>query len=386
MISESENHIIGMIYEAVLQPETWEGVLQEIIDYTHSSTAIFHCTDQLAPDAEFVHSCNIPSEGLLAYEDERIKVIDMKLHAPLWNGIGVGEVIAIDWSPYANMQGRDEYLFYEKCLKPTHICYAGSMLLEVGKYRWAALTLHRSPEMTPYTKHELDILQRLGTHLRRALQIHRQMAAVREEGQKLHTILDTLKTGVILLDHQASLVYANARAKSLIEKSSVLWLDRYNRLRTHGHQQMQLDTYISSALQLVDNDFSQSIGGVLGLNEVEGQKPLMLSIVPFSKLASLQIDNNRGQQAAVFLTDANDKYYLSASFLKQQYGLSKREQQICDLFINGLGLEEIAGQCNITLSSTRTYFKYIFSKMNCSSQTALMHLLMSLTVSFEHIQ
>ena len=72
--------------------------------------------------------------------------------------------------------------------------------------------------------------------------------------------------------------------------------------------------------------------------------------------------------------------------MKAIYQLSNREIEICELFVNGLNLEEISKQCNITLSSVRTYFKTIYSKTNCTSQVQLMQLLLGLTVDFEHIQ
>ena len=45
MLAEQENNVIGMIYEAALNPVLWQDVLTEIVDFTGSTTAIFTATE-----------------------------------------------------------------------------------------------------------------------------------------------------------------------------------------------------------------------------------------------------------------------------------------------------------------------------------------------------
>lgn len=85
------------------------------------------------------------------------------------------------------------------------------------------------------------------------------------------------------------------------------------------------------------------------------------------------------------MTETEQKYYLAADFLKQQYHLSNREIELCEVLINGYKFEEIAEHCKLTLNSVRTYFKNIYEKTQCNSQAELIHLLMGITVNFEHI-
>ena len=91
-------------------------------------------------------------------------------------------------------------------MNPTGISYISAVLLDQGSHRWAVLGLHRAPDVAPYQQKELDFLKHLGVHLRRALQIHRQFSLVKQENLSLYSVLDHLKTGVILLDHQLSLM------------------------------------------------------------------------------------------------------------------------------------------------------------------------------------
>lgn len=383
-MKEQEHQIIGLIYDAAMDTRLWPQVIEAIVHYTNSKTAIFTALDQLSPSYDFVHTYNIPQACIDAYQDERIKVIDMKLHAPLWQQIRVGDTIEQNLQSYGQMPGTDEYIFYERCLEPTGICHIAAVLLDQGQHRWAVLGIHRAPDAQPYSPEEHEFLKRIGKHLRRALQIHRQLCQAKQQKLALGHILDHLKTGVLLLDQQSCLIYANSKAQETLNRSSLIELDRYNRLKVGRGFQAKLDQLIEGA----GSDLSQwnkEPGGVMALSAPD-QTTLMLTIIPFN-LSQLKNTEGLPEQAyvAVFVTETEQKYYLAADFLKQQYHLSNREIELCELFINEHDLEKIAEYCQLSLSTVRTYFKNIYAKTQCNSQAELIHLLMGITVNFEHI-
>ena len=386
MLSEQESIIIVKIYDAALQPTLWPEVLQEIVVFTNSKTAIFTALDQLNPNHDFVFTHQIPQVGLDAYQEERIQVIDMQLHVPLWQQAGVGGIVNQDLSHYAHMPtDSDQFVFYDKCLKPADIVYFGGVLLEEGKHRWSVLGIHRALQSQPYTDDELTVLARLGTHLRRALQIHRQLSVVQHENQELYKLLDCLNVGVMILDQQKCIRYSNLNATKILEKSALLYPNQFNHLKTNTRFQAQLDQYIDSALYQQKSVNVIDCGGVLGLYENEQDHPLMLTVVPLSKMPQWGVHHIAQPHVVVFLTERSQQRQLAKQFMHNTYDLSKRELQLCELFLNGLELDEIAQHCDISIQSVRTYFKNIFSKTHCNGQVELIRLLNGLTLDFEHI-
>ena len=383
-MKEQEHQIIGLIYDAAMDTRLWAQVIEAIVHYTNSKTAIFTALDQLSPSYDFVHTYNIPQACIDAYQDERIKVIDMKLHAPLWQQIGVGDTIEQNLQSYGQMPGTDEYIFYERCLEPTGICHIAAVLLDQGQHRWGVLGIHRAPDAQPYSPEVHEYLKRIGKHLRRALQIHRQLCQAKQQKLALGHILDHLKTGVLLLDQQSCLVYSNKKAQAILNRSSLIELDRYNPLKVGRGFQAKLDQLIEGAGSNL-SQWNKEPGGVMALSAPD-QTTLMLTIIPFN-LSQLKNTEGLPEQAyvAVFVTETEQKYYLAADFLKQQYHLSNREIELCELFINEHDLEKIAEYCQLSLSTVRTYFKNIYAKTQCNSQAELIHLLMGITVNFEHI-
>lgn len=371
MLAERENKIIGMIYDAALNPVLWQEVLAEVTDFTGSTTAIFTATDQLSPDYDFVFTYNIPFESMRAYQDEQVKVLDMRLHAPYWAEKALGDTVLQSFAFYADMpKETDQYIFYEKCAKPTNVSHVAAVLLERSAYSWAVFAVHRSPQLQQYSEQEEKILKRLGIHLRRALQIYRQITILQEDKKNIYQVLDHFKIGVILINQDYRLCYANAIVKKVFEKSSILELDKNNSLKTLKSFQEKLNQLIRSAL-FESNDLNNEAGGVLALYD-DNDSSLMLSILPFSEAKT----PHQQKQAIIFLTQTNQAQYLAKDYLVQKYKLAKRELEVCELFVNGLSLEQIAEHMDITYGSIRVYIKNIFAKTGCTSQTELMQLLM----------
>ena len=381
MLAEHENKIIGMIYDAALNPNLWHSVLAEVADFTGSTTAIFTATDQLSPNYDFVFTHNIPTESMRAYQDEQVKVIDMRIHAPYWAEKALGDTVLQTFAPYAHMsKDTDQFIFYEKCAKPTHVSHVAAVLLERSAYSWAVFAVHRSPQLEEYSEQEEKILRRLGVHIRRALQIYRQMTILQEDKKNIYQILDRFKIGVMLVNHESRLNYTNEIVRKILEKSSLLKLDKNSHLTTTKNFQIKLNQLIRSALFEYD-DLNSEAGGVLALYDEDQETSLMLSILPFTE----GDDQNHQKQAIIFVTQTNQTQCLADDYLVQKYKLAKREIEVCNLFVNSLTLEQIAEQMNITYGSVRMYIKHIFAKTGCSSQTELMQLLMGITLDFEHI-
>ena len=380
MLAEQENKIIGMIYDAALNPQLWQNVLAEIVDFTGSTTAIFTATDQLSSAYDFVFTQNIPPESMRAYQDEQVKILDMRLHVPYWQAKELGDTVLTTFEPYANMPvDSDEYLFYEKCAKPSNVSHVAAVLLERSVYSWALFAVHRSSQLEEYTELEEKILKRLGVHMRRALQIYRHMMNLQAESKNIYQVLDHFKIGVMLLDHDGRLFYSNAIIRKKIEKSLLLNVDKNNHLRTPKDLQIKFNHLIRTTLCENDDIYSKA-GGVMALFDEKDQDSLMLSILPFSNQATQQ-----SKQTIIFVTQTNQAQYLSKDYLVQKYKLARREVEVCELFLNGMNLEEISKKMNITYSSIRMYIKMIFKKTECVSQAELMQLLMAVRLDFEHI-
>ncbi|MBJ9986999.1 helix-turn-helix transcriptional regulator [Acinetobacter sp. S40] len=386
MITEIEHDLIGMIYEASLNAK-WEKVLAALVEYMACSAGAFIAFDQLDSHANFTHIYNFPQIFINSYQDAEIRILDMQLHQAKYRNAGVGHVLALDGTAYAKMPGSNEYTFYERCMKTSGMSYVAGMLLEDGKHRWTLFAVYRRPDQPFFSEIECLKLERFSTHIRRALQMNRQFNLLQVQKTDYTRVLDFLRVGVILIDKYYNSTYSNALAALILEKSKVLWLDQFNKLKTKSCFQAQLNTYISSVFyENSKQSQHDDVGGVMVLYEEIEQPKLKLSIAPFSSLDLIHAtQHDYIDKAIIFITPAYQQQQLPFTYLTEGYQLTKREIAICELFINGYNLEEISRELSIKISSLRTYFKYIYEKTGCSSQTELMHWLIGIAFNFEHI-
>ncbi|ATO18283.1 helix-turn-helix transcriptional regulator [Acinetobacter sp. LoGeW2-3] len=385
MLSDKENGIIELIYDAAIDPKLWGKVLEEIVAFTQSTTAIYTYLDQLNPEQNFVITHNIPEVGLENYHKEHLDLIDMKLHGEKMKALGVGRSYILDSLPYESMPYTDQQKFYEKCLKPSNIRYVNGVLLDHGAYKWAMFAIHRSHDSKGYSEHDKKILERFAKHLRMSLQIYKQVVELKSENRKNIQILEKLKVGVILLNEKMELRFSNQSAQNILNQTNLIWVDQKQCIKTLANYQNQLDQLILSVLnQSAEASMNYEKGGVLCIKNT-AESSLMLTVVPLNNIPHDELIKIN-KAVAIFITPSNAKYSLSKKVMKEVYNLSPREIEICELFLNGYDLEGITQHCKITMSSLRTYLKTIFSKTKCNSQVELIRLLMGLTFNFEHIE
>lgn len=389
MISDHENQIIGLIYDAAINPYLWKNVLEEICIYTGSSTSIYTYMDQLNPKQNFVVAHNISEKELITYAEENLDVIDMRIHGDSMKQKGVGQPYTIDCSSYEFMPNSDELKFFEKCLKPSNICYLNGVLLDYGPYKWAVIAVHRPNTASRYQQNELIKLERIAKHLRRSLQIYRHYHQVQAENSDYYKLFNQLDVGVILLNAQAELYFSNDIAQQVLRDSKELWIDQKNNLKTSASYQVRLDQLIESCLNKssVKINNKQEQGGVMGISIPNHAQPIMLTIFPLTDDHSSELNQIARQKVvAIFISKPSEKKIIPPGILKDLFSLSPREVEICDLFLNGSDFEKLAEHCSITMSSLRTYMKIIYSKTGCNSQTELLRLLHGLTQNFKHIE
>lgn len=388
--ANDEHHLIGDIYDAALNPALWSGILGRIAGLVNASSAIITALDTLNADYTLALTHNIPEEALRTYREAGLDALDMEVNgAPLIQQ-GIGSMFYSS-EAYGT---QEEYIrrcgdLYHKCFVPSNIHYLSGTLLDHGNFRCALLGIHRPAQATAFTHEQVAPLTRLGPHIRRALQIHRQLTGVQRQNAQLYCMLDGLTTGVILLNRHGQIRYTNAQAERLLGQHGSLRVTVREGLQAaQPAQDDELRQLIQEAVATGRREkiIHEDGGGVMGLRQRPGAPPLMLTITPLSELAGYGELASDGIAAAIFLSDPHARHSLSRKLLKNSYNLTERECDLCEAFVNHASLETMATACGLSISSLRSYMKTIYEKTRQHSQAELMRLLMGLILDFEHIR
>lgn len=386
---EEEYRLIGDIYDAAVNPALWLSVIPQIADFARAEKANVLAFDKLNPDYFLFHSHGTTTEMLQHYQDGGFAELDMEFSVKWLGATGIGSVSANhqhfgDIENYKRAAGSLYKYFFSKI----GIEYQCGGILDKTDFRWSSLGLHRSKKCSPFEDETVAAITRLMPHLRRSLQIYRQLSLVQQHNARLYRMLDVLVAGVLMLDANGRVRYANPSAERLLRNHDALQLNLKGTLKAaHTIQQTPLQDLIQGAIAVSQRDRAAiPSGGVIGLKNAAGETPLMLTITPLSELSGYEDLGSDGIAAAIFLTNPNANHVLARQLLKQSYALSERESELCEAFVNHATLEGVAEACGLSLATVRTYIKSIYEKTGQHSQAALMRLLMGLRVDFEHIR
>ncbi|HET8731172.1 MAG TPA: PAS domain-containing protein, partial [Moraxellaceae bacterium] len=330
--TEIESRLIGDIYDAALEPRLWNGVVERIARLTHAEKANVLAFDRLNPDYFLFHSHGTSQDDLERYQIGGFAALDMDF-AGKWLQQEGGFCQAVanhrhfgDIETYKRAAGP----LYRDFFAPTGILYQCGGLLEKTDFRWSVVGVHRGPDGTPFGDEDIATVSRLMPHLRRSLQIHRQLANARPQDTPLHRLLDGLTVGVLLLDDTQRVRYANSRAESLLRQHDGLQVGPRHDLRAQTPaRQTELQALLHGAIRTSQRTLSDAAGGVLACPDSQDDGVVMLTVVPLSRLSGCRELGNEGIGAAIFLSDPYAQHRLATGLLKRAYDLTDRESAIC---------------------------------------------------------
>ena len=271
---------------------------------------------------------------------------------------------------------------YQKILLPIHCRYVATHTLIRTEDVCVFWSVSTSEQRQPLHDHELKFLDQLTPHLQNVIAKQGQHFEFSADHIVGYGLIDRLVQPIILLNLAGQVVHCNHAARQFLQTYEFLKMEHL-KLVFNEPQQQQFLQYLYD----IENAFRYDQSRVDELQEqhvyFEFNTHQKISI-KISVLASDKEKSFFGIRPLVMLKfypcNAKLDIQLSEQELNLFYQLSKREVEICQLFVNGLKFQDIAQSTNTTLSTVRTYFKKIFLKTNCTSQTELMKLLIGMSL------
>lgn len=275
---------------------------------------------------------------------------------------------------------------YQKILLPIDLRYVATHELLWDEKLCVFWSISTSEQRDPLNADELAFLDRLMPHLKRIVMAQRHLYEFSLDNIVGYNLIDKLAQPIMLLNLSGQVVHNNPvmqrflvenecvqvinRRLTLPEKDQIRFLEKlYQIEEVFRYKQAQLEQYKDIKFLITETGHSLSCTINLLASEKEmsflGIRPLVM--LSFDDVQITSINNQNIQK----------KYHLDHDYLKQTYNLTKRELELCDLFVNGMNLQQVAEQMGLTRSSIRTYLRNIFAKTPCNSQVELMQLLMS---------
>lgn len=371
MKAETAARIIGQIYDCVLQPESWTGLLKLIssIGENAGSSIVVHDRAGMGRSRVFEHGAD-QSHLRLYFE----KLASMKLTPggrPHFRDLG-------DITTLTMLCGEKESIehdFYVRWVKPSGFRdMIGVLVLKSGR-RLAWFSVARTEIQTRYGQSDLEFMDWLSPHICRAFTMADifDMQAIRLE--RLEQTVDALSTGVFLADHHG-ITYMNSSARDLVKRGGTLQIKNNRLTSARARVADKLSTAISASL---GGNAPGKIGShMVAIPHGEGGG-VLASVLPLGWQTAHNPLVGLPGSAAIFVQDAATAPHFAGKAFAKLYGLTPAELRVSLEVAKGNGLHDLTLALGITANTVKTHLKHVFAKTGVTRQGDLARLIMMST-------
>jgi len=365
--------LVGQIYEAVSEPREWSCFLENL---THSMGAIAARMRMI--DKRVNRYCLVAGSGHddsfdtqygshFTQVDVWNPILNQKAPGTLFNSAEILTDREFRQTEIYNDFFRHYDLFYGL---GSNIAKSDSLIARIG--------IHRSQSQGEFNDWEKQLLMSMLPHLQRAFKLSSHLEELKSLHMGIQEALYHSASPLILLDEYGLVAFTNQRADMLLERDSGLFI-RKNRLATVvNKEKKQLDMLIHEAVATGNNKGTGS-GAALRLTSTVGTQRYNLLITPYPDHSVSHLGFNRRICAAVFIHDTKQAGRLPPDILKTIYGLTRSEIRLAEAVLEGLSPAEAASKFGVSVNTTRTQLRSLFTKTETKRQSELVRLLIGLT-------
>lgn len=365
----SEDHgllqLLECLYSAAVEPSGWSSFLHELGKKLNSQVATFSLLDSDHRRYAFECTLGLPQEAKLIYERHYGAIDEWYLRSKgqVFHGwVNDGRSLC----PENSLRKTEFFNDFIDRFGWLHECAA---VVELRGSTTSVITLLRDNHVEEFSDKDIALLRAVVPHLRRALNLHRQVVELRTDRALQHWALDQVSIGFILIPPAPLKPLMNRRAEQLCRMLGLTLRGRELRAQTPTAD-YSLRRLISSAGSLSTKD---ACDGVARITSQSG-KSIVVFVAPIlGERTVLPKDS-----IAVFLSDPSDMHHTAPNVLNVLYGLTPSESRLAETLADGRSIPEAASTLGIANSTAKSHLKSIFLKMNINRQAELVRLLAKL--------
>jgi DNA-binding CsgD family transcriptional regulator len=361
--------IVAALYEAALAPAAWEAALVKLGAWSGADGAILYRAQAPGADGALLAGIpNSPDLRLRFVQEVQVSPFVPKLAAaPLYMPQADRDLI-----PRAELE---RTAFFRDWIEPFDMTDGLlTALAPIGPEAATLTLIRRGGGRNAFGEQAIRRLNRLMPHLRRALQVQRELMARNTLPASVSAfLLDTIAIPALILNHQGRVAWGNAAGMDITRSNGCVTLARDGRLEAYTPQaQRALAGLLASA-------FGDEGGGCVRLDRPTGL-PLVILAVPLDS-ASLMASGQsvQGMVTLLFLDGAAQVPSAEAAERFQRlFRLTPAELAVAVMVAEEKSVPQVAAALGIAPSTVRTHVKSLFFKTDTRSQGGLSRLVRQL--------
>ena len=370
------DQLIGLIYEAALDPDSWQAVLLHVSDIVNAAgtTLWVHDTESggvySESGGESFRSVRFDMEFSASYVDyyAQTNVWSKKGDLQLLEGAGILSSNLFDDTQLLSTE------FYGDWLRPQGLFYSMGVLVAKSGSLAVKLSTLRSKNKGPFTEDDLAWYSRLAPHLKRACDMNRRLVNERlltENSLALSRITQDV-SGLCMLGLSATgtIFYANGFGEALLRESR--WLT----CRLGSLQSIEPDK--NNALQVaLRKTLELNRPHHLNLGGTNGNPHCCVTVMPVPERDPLNL-TGFGVRLIVLIIDNTRQRVATVRQLMELFGLTSAEARVARAITQGEDIDYYAKVEGLKKTTIRTQLQSAMTKTGASKQKDLVRLVLSI--------
>ncbi len=367
MISDANLlELVTLIYEAAEDSSRWTVFLERFAAAIGSEGTALWIENSCCSEPQITAAVRLDPVYLREYE-EHFAATNVWL--PLCNRrFRPGEV------RYSQAVTSDSELqrteWYNDYLRRQNLFYSAGLVVAPGEPSSAYMTTVRSQAKGEFTEQEGQVFLALRPHLKRAMQFHQHQAVYRASTE----VLDYFPTGVILFGTDGRVLLLSRQAQLILDQRDGLCLSRQELTTERRDETNALRRLIQEATQTGAGRGIGS-GGTLAISRLSHRRSFSLLVCPL-RPSTLVLGSGQ-PVAVVFVSDPEQQPETNPDRLARLFGLTPAEAKVAAVLLQGKGLDEAAGELQISYRTVRAHLRRIFQKTGTCRQGELVRLLIT---------
>jgi DNA-binding CsgD family transcriptional regulator len=359
--AEHLSTVVGVIYDAAIDPELWPQALSEILRFVGGKAANFFWQDLSKERAGVFHCVGLDPAYLQSYFEKYVKFNPFYPAAAyfppgeVWEGrdvIPMSELIATR--------------FYDEWLEPQGLGDTIAVNLEKTVDSVAALAIIRDREDGAADEAARRRLRLIVPHMMRASSISHVVAEHMRGKEALSDAMEQIAAGVFLVDGAGKLVFANGAARGLLRRGDLL---RDGPLGIAAIDQ-KANRALQSALNSADSKVFLATKPAI-LLEAAGNERWLAHVLPLNSSKRRRSPVGHSATAAIFVRKPAIDAPSALETVARLYKLTGGELRVLSAIIEIGGVPGIADSLGIAESTVRTHLKRLFHKTGAHRQVDL---------------
>ena len=360
-LDEGVSRFIGRIYESVYEPDSWNGLMHELMDRTRSRLAFVSWADvrhrKYSRSSFYGREDSSFAKGAAEYVDEMYRVDPSLQWASEHPDAGVCETSRI--MPAEDFRNHPYVRWQESRFRTVHWCVFFTKPVDDLSF---AVSLHPPGSEGPASSEQGQLHKLLFEHMERALRL-----ASRPPD------LATASEGLIILDSAGQVLAMSPRADEIVNLRDGLTIERRRLSGITVDSTARLNWVIASAVK------SGTLGGAGGgvrLKRPGGRTDWLAIVSPCPRhLEHLPV---RTPAAVLRIIETDPNASLSPAHA-DLFDLSPREVEVAEALLAGHSVESLCVLLGISRNTAKVHLHSIFRKTGTNRQSELVHLLSNIT-------